>query len=80
MGEGSVVVGQGNFIGIVATFNFAMFVQHMHFETFVPLTFELTDLTLKLELLWGGGIFIGHIDLHVFFYVGIDHGFHFFSS
>ena len=85
-GGGSIVVGRGNISGIFIVFNFAMFFQHTHLETIISFTFKFTDLTLKLKLCWGGGIFIGcgnisgfcyviigHDEISGFFYVGVNH-------
>ena len=79
-GGGSVTDGRGNFIGIFTAFNFAMFFQHMHFETLIPFTFEFAVLTLKLKLRLGGGIFIGCVKISGFFYVSINDGFNFFCG
>ena len=52
---GIVFDGNGNFVGIFAAFSLAMLVQHMHFKTLIPFTFEVTNLALKLKLhsFWG---------------------------
>ena len=58
---GGVVVGRGNFsgvIGVIGVVDFAMFIQHMPFETLHVFAFKFTDLTLKLIFGWGGGVFI----------------------
>ena len=80
LGGGSVVDDCSNISEIFTAFNFAIFFQHMHLETLIPFTFEFTDLTLKLKLCWGGGIFIGRGNIGGFCYVIIDEGFHFFCS
>ena len=50
-GGGSVVVGQGNFGGVVVGFHIVMFIQHMHFEDFNPSAFELTDIICHIKVL-----------------------------
>ena len=50
-----VIIGRCNISGVV---DFAMFIQHMPFETLHVFAFKFTDLTLKLMSSWGGGIFI----------------------
>ena len=46
--DGIVFDGSGNIIGIFATFDAAMFFQHVHFNTLIPFKVEFTFLTLKM--------------------------------